>query len=79
MVESSEFKKTIASILKIPVEKVKDDCALVDLISDSFALVDMVVELQEEYGARLTQEHLKDVRTVNELWMKFNSQTSKPD
>lgn len=67
MVDSAEFKKKISSFLKIPIEKVKDDAVLSDLVSDSFALVDMVVELQEEYSSRLTQENLKEVRTVADL------------
>lgn len=68
MVDSSEFKTKISKFLKVPIERVKDDALLTDLVADSFALVDMVVELQEDYSSRLTQENLKDVRTVNDLY-----------
>ncbi len=67
MVDSLEFKNKIAKFLKIPLDKVKDDAVLTELVTDSFALIDMVVELQEEYSSRLTQENLKDVRTVSDL------------
>ena len=70
MVESEEFKGRIAKFLKIAPERVKDDAILTELVNDSFALVDMVVELQEEYGARLTQENLKEVRTVKDLYVQ---------
>lgn len=73
MVENEEFKSRIAKFLKIAPERVKDDAVLTDLVNDSFALVDMVVELQEEYGARLTQENLKDVKTVNDLYVQVQT------
>lgn len=76
VVDKAEFRNKIASILRIPPEKVQDDCALTDLVSDSFALVDMVVELQEDLGVRLTQENLKQVRTVNDLWAQIEPQFS---
>lgn len=77
MVDAAEFRKKIANILRIAPEKVQDDCALTDLVSDSFALVDMVVELQEDLGARLTQENLRDVRTVRDLWAQIEPQLQK--
>lgn len=73
MVEIAEFKTRISKFLKIAPERVRDDALLTDLVNDSFALVDMVVELQEDYGARLTQENLKDVRTVNDLFVQVDS------
>lgn len=77
MVSKQEFREKIAAILRIPPDKVQDDCALTDLVSDSFALVDMVVELQEELACRLTQENLKNVRTVDDLWAQIEPQLSK--
>lgn len=77
MLESSEFKKRIASFLKISETRVQDDSVLTELVADSFALVDMVVELQEDYGARLTQENLKDVRCVADLYKQFAMQLNK--
>jgi acyl carrier protein len=74
MVDNTEFRKKIASILRISSDKVQDNCALTDLVSDSFALVDMVVELQEELSVRLTQENLRDVRTVSDLWAQIEPQ-----
>ena len=73
MVDSAEFKQRIAQFLKISPDRVKDEAVLAELVTDSFALVDMVVELQEDYGARLTQENLKDVRTVGDLYQQVQT------
>lgn len=77
MVDSAEFKQRIARFLKVSPERVKDEAVLTELVTDSFALVDMVVELQEDYGARLTQDNLKDVRTVGDLYHQVQSHLIK--
>lgn len=74
MIDNEAFRAKIASILRINPDKVQDQVVLTDLVSDSFALVDMVVELQEDLAVRLTQEDLKDVRTVSDLWKQIEPQ-----
>lgn len=76
MIDSHEFKKKIAALLKIKEERVSDQALLSELVSDSFALVDMVVELQEDLSVRLTQENLKEVRTVADLYRQFELQAA---
>lgn len=71
MSDREQVRKTMATLLKQPVERIKDTALLSELVTDSFVLVDMVVELQEEYQVRLTQEILKDVRTVGDLLQCF--------
>ncbi len=81
MVGSDEFRSKIANFLKISPERVREDAVLTELITDSFALVDMVVELQEVYRSRLTQEDLKEVRTVKDLHKQLcmHMQEAAPD
>ena len=67
MIDKDEVKKRMARILKQPVTKLEDTTVLTDLVTDSFVLVEMVIELQEELGVRLIQEDLKEVKTVSDL------------
>ena len=57
----------MARLLNHPVEKLRDDVELMDLVSDSMILVNMVIELQEDLRVRLVQQDLKDVRSVGDL------------
>lgn len=67
ILDRDAVKRKIAALLKVPSEKIAGEALLTDLVSDSFVLVDLVIELQEEFGCRLSQEHLKEVRTVDDL------------
>jgi acyl carrier protein len=71
MADEDTVKGKMATLLRQPVEKLTDDTLLTDLVTDSFLLVQMVIELQEEFGVRLVQEDLKDVKTVNDLTCLF--------
>jgi acyl carrier protein len=62
-----QVRKKVASFLNQPLDNVKDDAILTDLVPESFLLVELVIELQEEFDVRLMQEDLKDVKTVNDL------------
>jgi acyl carrier protein len=77
MADKEEVKKHIALILKQPNHKLEDDVLLTNLVTDSFVLVDMVIELQEEFGITLVQEDLKNVRTVGDLVDLFIQRTAK--
>ena len=60
-------RRRIAEILRQPLEKVADATELIDLVAESFVLVEMAIELQEEFHVRLRQEDLNGVRTVADL------------
>jgi acyl carrier protein len=60
-------RRRIAEILRQPLEKVADATELIDLVAESFVLVEMAIELQEEFHVRLLQEDLNRVRTVADL------------
>jgi acyl carrier protein len=70
---SQTVKETMAAFLKLPVAQLEDTRILTDLVSDSFLLVQMVIELQEEFGVRLVQEDLKTVKTVQDLTQLLTS------
>lgn len=67
MLDKERVKEKISAFLRVPKERVVDAALLTDLVTDSFVLIDLVIELQEEFSARLNQEDLKDVRTVDDL------------
>jgi acyl carrier protein len=67
MIDAAQVKKEIAATLKKPVEKLGDDVALTDLVQESFALVEMVIDLQETFSVRFGQEDLNAVKTVGDL------------
>ncbi len=67
MIDKQAVLKTMAGFLRQPVEKLSDDAVLTDLVAQSFLLVEIVIELQEEFSVRFGQEELKSVRTVGDL------------
>lgn len=54
------------SLNREPVE-LSDDVVLTDLVAESFALIETVINLQEDLNFRLVQEDLRDVKTVGDL------------
>ena len=58
-----------------PISKLGDDTVLTDLVVESFALIEMVIELQEEFKVRLVQDDLKNVKTVGDLTSLIESRT----
>ncbi len=61
------IKQALGQSLDRKSEKLGDDIALKLLVAESFALIETVIDLQEELGIRLLQEDLRDVKTVGDL------------
>jgi acyl carrier protein len=74
--ERTKFKEAMSAIIKQPVERLKDDAVLTELVNDSFALVDMVIELQDDFDVFLVQDDLKSVNTVGDLIAVFQQKSS---
>ena len=66
-VTADKIKSKMSSLLRQPVSKLQDDAVLTDLVTQSLLLIEMVIELQEEFNVRLVQDDLKQVRTVGDL------------
>jgi acyl carrier protein len=60
-------KAKISAILRVKPERLTDERPLAELVADSFSLVEMSVELQEEFAVRLPQGALNKVKTVGDL------------
>jgi len=67
MIDPGAVKAKIAEFLELPAERLDDSAPLAGLVQESFLLVQLLLELEEEFDVRLVQEDLKDVRTVGEL------------
>ena len=59
------------------MEKLRDLVVLTDLVSDSMILVNMVIEVQEEFGVRVVHDDLKDVKKVGDLLAVFDRKLAR--
>ena len=66
-IDSTTIKSRIAATLALPITRLADDRLLTDVVSESFAMVEVVIDLQEEFGVRLEQSELKRLKTVADL------------
>ena len=57
----------IVEILGHTSEMFVDDAELTSLVNSSFLLVEMVIELQEEFDVRFQQVDMNEVATVGQL------------
>jgi acyl carrier protein/phosphopantetheinyl transferase len=62
-----EIADRIASTLSIPAGDLSPGTTLQELAADSFLLVEMVVDLQEEFDSMFTQSELRQITTLGEL------------
>lgn len=67
MSAKDKIRDQLAHYLNRSPDKVPYDSELTDLVSDSFRLVEIAIELQEDFDVRLVQEDLKTVKTVDDL------------
>jgi acyl carrier protein len=66
-IDAATVRKRIAETLQLPLAKLTDERLLTDVVRESFAMVEMVIDLQEEFGIRLDQAELKQLKTVADL------------
>ncbi len=64
---TEEVVARIAEVLGVPVARVRPEVALADLVAESYPLVEMAIELQDDYDVIFTQADLSGVSTVADL------------
>ena len=57
----------LAELLRLPADRVPPHAELTDLITDSLAVVETAIELQDEFDVILHHHDLRQVRTVADL------------
>lgn len=67
MSDRERVRHKMAEVLGQASQKVADDVVLTDLVTNSFLLVEMVIELQEEFDVRFQQADLKEIKNVGHL------------
>jgi acyl carrier protein len=63
----ARIKQALGKSLNRECEELDDDIMLNELVAESFALIETVINLQEDLNIRLVQEDLRDVKTVGDL------------
>ena len=64
----TEIRPRIAQQLNIPVDSITADSKLVDdLKADSLDIVELVTSLEEEYNIEISDEDIKNIRTVGDV------------
>ena len=72
---TEEIIARIAGVLGVPESRVAADVALADLVAESYSLVEMAIELQDDYDVIFTQADLSSVSTVGDLAELVRSRT----
>lgn len=67
MATPEEIRLAISHFLHVAPDKLGDEVELRSVVAESFVLVELVMELQEQFGVRMTGEDLRDVRQVGQL------------
>lgn len=67
MNNEAKVKQALGNSLNRNPEELDDDTVLKDLVAESFALIEAVINIQEDLSIRLVQEDLRDVKTVGDL------------
>ena len=63
-----KIKEIIAEILDLEVEAIKDDASILDeLGADSIAIMEIVMELEEEFDIEVATEEIPNMKTVNDI------------
>ena len=70
-----EIVSRIAETLGVDVSCVRPEVSLADLVSDSYRLVEMAIELQDDYDVIFTQADLSGISTVADLAELVRSRT----
>jgi len=63
----ARIKQALGKSLNRGPDELEDDIVLTELVAESFALIETVINLQEDLNIRLVQEDLRDVKTVGDL------------
>ena len=72
MTNEKRIRQSMEDFLYQTEAAVTDDVALMDLVTDSFALVELVIHLQQECNCTVNGDDLKHVTTVGDLIAVFS-------
>lgn len=73
-----EVRQRMAIFLDVSPAQLGDDARLSDVVAESFLVVQLVIELQEAMGLRITAEDLRSVETVGDFVRVFEAAPEVP-
>ena len=66
--EFEKLKNIIAEVLNVDADEITMDTTFVDdLGADSLDLVDLVMSVEEEFGVKVADEDLENIKTVGDI------------
>lgn len=77
-----KIRKHMAEILGIAADRIEDEARLAELVHSSFLLVEMIIDLQEEFEVRFGQAEMERVKTVGQLmdlFARLEANRSQPE
>lgn len=71
-------KQVLAKLLKVRPEELKDDVRLYDGIGvDSTEMVEVVIALEKEFGAKLSAKEITKFSTINDIEKVIQSKINR--
>lgn len=67
MTDRETLRQYMATTLGVDVSRLTDETPLIDLVSSSILLVELIIELQEEFNVRFQQSDMGHITKVGEL------------
>lgn len=65
---TDKIKNIVAEILEVNVEDVKEDALILDdLGADSIAVMEIVMELEGEFGVEVPTDDIVNLKTVSDI------------
>jgi len=74
-----QIRGRIAEIIGQPSDRIQDKAQLANLVISSFLLVELIIDLQDEFEVRFGQAEMQDVKTVGQLLDLYTGYNSIQD
>ncbi len=73
-----KIKEILARYAEVGIDKIKDESRLVgDLGLDSMDLVDLVIDLEDEFGVEINDRDLWNIQTFSDIKTYLSERTQK--
>jgi len=74
----AKIKEVLSNLLKVKIEELKDESALIDSIGvDSTEMVESVIALEKSFGVKLSPKEITKNSTINDIADNIQSKLTK--
>jgi acyl carrier protein len=74
----AKVKEVLANLLKVKIEELKDEAALIDSIGvDSTEMVESVIALEKAFGVKLSPKEITKNSTINDITSNIETKLAK--